>query len=342
MEGLKITDAALGAYLERVVPGFRGLTHVEKFGTGQSNPTYKLVAQDGVYVLRTKPPGRLLKSAHRVDREYRVMKALAGTAVPVPEVLHFADDDASPFGRSFLVMRFLEGRIFWDPALPDLEAARRGGVYDAMCDTLVALHSVEVASLGLSDFGRPGNYFQRQTKRWTEQYHASALRPDADVIFLIGWLARHMPEDDGQVALVHGDYRIDNMIFACDREDVIGLLDWELSTLGHPLADLAYQCMQWRLPNRDGMKGLAGVERGETGLPTEDDYVARYCERRGIGAISNWPFYLVFSFFRLAAILEGVVRRAHDGNASNPETARRYSRVVPFLARTAREIAQGA
>ncbi|NOX73390.1 MAG: phosphotransferase [Alphaproteobacteria bacterium] len=329
--GQDITDlAALGAYLTAHVEGFSSLQSVDKFGTGQSNPTYHLKAASGEYVLRAKPPGELLKSAHQVDREYRVMAALAGSDVPVPRMYHLADED-NPLGRMFFVMDYLEGRIFWDPSLPELEKPERAAIYDSMNKTLAALHDVDVGAVGLSDFGRPGNYFERQTGRWIKQYQASVLEPNADMDRLMDWLLVEMPEDDTS-ALVHGDYRLDNMIFAPDRPQVIAMLDWELSTLGHPLADLAYQCMQWRLPYQAGMRGLGGLDRSDLGLPEEAEYVAAYCERRGLPAIDNWNFYLAFSFFRLAAILQGVVRRAHDGNASNPERAREMARAIPVLA----------
>ncbi len=321
---------ALGAYLEAHVAGFKDLKSVEKFATGQSNPTYRLFAGSGSYVLRAKPEGELLKSAHQVDREYRVMQALADSAVPVPRVLHLAGED-NPLKRMFFVMEHLDGRIFWDPTLPELEKDARGPIYDAMNETLAALHSVDVAKAGLSDFGYPGNYFARQTDRWIKQYKASAREPSAEMERLMAWLLEQMPDDE-TATLVHGDYRLDNMIFAPDTPKVIGVLDWELSTLGHPLADLAYQCMQWRLPYHAGMRGLGGLDRVEIGLPEEAEYVATYCERRKIPDIDNWNFYLAFSFFRLAAILQGVVRRAEDGNASNPERAREMAQAIPVLA----------
>jgi len=326
----------LGAFLEANIPEFNSLRSAEKFGTGQSNPTYHLKAASGEYVLRAKPPGDLLKSAHQVDREYRVMSALWGSDVPVPEMM-FLSDDHTPLGRMFFVMRFLEGRIFWDPTLPELDAPARGQVYAAMNRSLAALHDVDAGKVGLQGFGKPGNYFARQTDRWIKQYRASVDRPNEDMDHLIDWLLAEMP-DDQTATLVHGDYRLDNMMFAPDSFDVIAVLDWELSTLGHPLADLAYQCMQWRLPYGSGMRGLGWIDRVELGIPTEEEYVATYCKRRNIPEINNWNFYLAFSFFRLAAILQGVVRRAMDGNASNPARAREMSKAIPVLASMANEL----
>jgi aminoglycoside phosphotransferase (APT) family kinase protein len=337
-----ITIDALAPYLAAAAPQLGAIIGLEKFTTGQSNPTYRLRCSEGDFVLRAKPPGQLLKSAHQVGREYRVMAGLAGSDVPVPRMVHLAEDDTSPIGRAFFVMELIEGRIFWDPAVPEVDAATRAELYDEMNRVLAALHEVDVARAGLADFGKPGNYFARQTDRWTQQYKASCVTPNADMDRLMAWLAEAVPDDDGQVALVHGDYRLDNMIFAPDRSQVVALLDWELSTLGHPLADLAYQCMQWRLPHQGGMRGLGGLDRASLGIPSEQDYVARYCARRGIAAPDNWAFYLAFSFFRLAAILEGVVRRAHDGNASNPETARTYAAAIPLLAEAATTIIAGS
>ncbi|TKT77574.1 phosphotransferase [Aquamicrobium sp. LC103] len=326
-----LDEAALAPYLEEHVPGFRGLKAIRKFNSGQSNPTYLLEAASGRYVLRAKPPGELLKSAHQVDREFRVMTALRKTAVPVPEMLHLASED-SPIGRMFYVMAFVDGRIFWDPALPELASnEERAAVSDAMNRVLAALHDVNVEAAGLSDFGKPGSYFERQLSRWTSQYRASETEKLPDMDRLIEWLEKHLVADDGLVSLVHGDYRLDNMIFAADRAEVAAVLDWELSTLGHPYADIAYQCMQWRLPHKSGFRGLAGIDRKALGLPTEEEYIVTYCQRRGIDGIDNWVFYLAFSFFRLAAICQGVYKRALDGNASNPEKARTYGEAVKLL-----------
>lgn len=338
IQDLGISERNLAAWLTGNVAGFDGFRAIDKFGDGQSNPTFRIEADSGRYVLRAKPAGDLLKSAHAVDREYRVMKALAQTDVPVPRMLAIAPDDASPIGRAFFVMAHLDGRIFWDPALPEETPDTRAAIYDAMNATLAALHDVDIGAAGLSDFGKPGNYFARQIDRWSRQYRASVDPPSRDMTCLMDWLAANTPEDDAAVALVHGDYRLDNMMFAPDAPRVVGLLDWELSTLGHPLADLAYQCMQWRLPHDGGMQGLGGLDRAALGLPSEAEYVARYCDRRGIDAIDNWPFYLVFSFFRLASILQGVFARAQAGNASNPERARELGMAVPILAEMAVEL----
>ncbi len=326
---------ALAPYLEAHVEGFSGLQAIEKFKAGQSNPTYLVTARSGRYVLRAKPPGELLKSAHQVDREYRVIKALAGTDVPVPQVLHLSSED-SPIGRMFYVMAHVDGRVLWDPALAEAsDNEERAAIYDAMNDVLARLHSVDVEAVGLTDFGRPGSYFERQLSRWSKQYRASETERIDDMDRLIEWLEANLVPDDGTVALVHGDYRLDNMMFAKDAPRVVAVLDWELSTLGHPLADLSYQCMQWRLPHDSGFRGLGGIDRRALGLPLEEEYVERYAARRGLGGIDNWTFYLAFSFFRLAAICQGVYKRALDGNASNPEKARTYGEAVRLLSRLA-------
>lgn len=339
-----LDNEALAPWLEKNVEGFHDLMEIRKFEGGQSNPTFLITAQSGKYVLRAKPPGELLKSAHQVDREFRVMQALAKTGVPVPKV-HALSGEDSPIGRMFFVMEFLEGHIFWDPALPEIHGyegeraiERRAIIYDRMNEALASLHDVDVEAAGLSDFGKPGSYFERQTSRWTQQYEASEVDRNENVHQLIRWLNDNMPDDDGQVALVHGDYRLDNMVFSHDAHSILGILDWELSTLGHPLADLAYQCMQWRLPHKGGFRGLGGIDREAIGLPSEKEYVAAYCERRNIKQIENWQFYVGFCFFRLTAILQGVYKRSLDGNASNPEKAKQYGMAVPVLASLAMEM----
>lgn len=329
-----IDSDAVSRYLKAHLPGFRSPLQVTKFPAGQSNPTFLLESPSGRYVLRRKPPGKLLKSAHAVDREYRVMRALRGTEVPVPRPYLLCEDEEVT-GAVFFVMSLVEGRSFADPRIPEVGNEERCVIYDEMNRVLVALHSLDVAAIGLADFGRPGNYFERQVGRWTKQYQASATEVIPAMDRLMVWLGDHTPPDDGRVSLVHGDYRIDNMIMAVDAPRIAALLDWELSTLGHPFADLAYQCMQWRMPVGEQGRGLAGVNRERLGIPTEKAYVARYCQRAGLAAIENWAFYLAFSFFRFAAILQGVLKRALDGNASNPDQAKRLGAMVPVLAEKA-------
>ena len=311
---------SLSEYLTRHIPDFTGPLSAEKFDGGQSNPTFKICSADGhPYVLRRKPPGELLKSAHAVDREFRVISALRDTDVPVPNT-HVLCEDESIIGSMFYVMEYKEGRILWDPLLPEAaDNAERAAIYDAMNQTMAALHNVDIDAVGLKDFGRPGNYFQRQLDRWSKQYHSSETRSIPSMDSLMVSLAAKMPQDDGTVTLVHGDYRLDNMMFHPTEPRVIALLDWELSTLGHPLADLANQCMAWMLPREGRVKGLGGVDRASLGIPTDEEYIARYCERTGRDGIENWNFYLVFSLFRLAAILQGIVKRAQIGTASSAE-----------------------
>ena len=312
----QLDTATLGPYLDAHIEGFDGLQSTEKFAGGQSNPTFLLRADSGQYVLRRKPPGELLKSAHAVDREFRVITALGDSDVPVAHGYHLCEDD-DVIGSMFYVMSFVDGRIFWDPTLPDLSNEDRTSVYDAMNRILAALHGVDFNAVGLGDYGKPGNYFERQVGRWTKQYLAAETETIAPMDELMRWLPENMPADDGQVALVHGDYRLDNMIFHLTEPRILAIVDWELSTLGHPYADLAYQCMQWRLPNVGISRGLADIDRDALGIPSESEYVASYCRRTGRDGISNWTFCLAFSFFRLASIVQGVLKRSLDGNASN-------------------------
>lgn len=316
MFGFDLNKLAL--YLSEHVDGFEGPIAAEKFSDGQSNPTFLLNTPKQKYVLRRKPPGQLLKSAHAVDREFRVLSALANTDVPVPKVYHLCEDDEI-IGSMFYLMEYKEGRIFWDPALPELTADERRQVYDEMNRTLAAIHSVDLEAHELQDYGRPGNYFERQVARWSEQYRASELEPIPEMDALMDWLPANMPPDDGRSSLIHGDYRIDNLMFHPERIEVIAVFDWELSTLGHPIADLSYQIMQrymgrdWKIP------GLAGLDLDELNIPSEESYIADYCRRMGIADIENWSFYLAFSFFRFAAICQGVKFRAVQGNASSAD-----------------------
>ncbi len=319
MQPAAIDEKVLGDYLQAQIKNFKGPVSLKKFSVGQSNPTYLVSAASGHYVLRRKPMGQLLKSAHAVDREFRVISALQNTAVPVPKPYHLCEDDRV-IGSMFYLMEYVPGRIFWEPALPEVTPSDRTAIYDQMNRVLVALHSVDVEAAGLADFGRPGSYYERQLDRWVKQYRASETETIEAMEQLITWLQENTPEDDARVSLVHGDFRLDNMIFHPREPRVLALLDWELSTLGHPYADLAYQCMQWRMPSDNpGLQGLGGLNRTSLGIPEEDEYVAQYCERMGIGVIPNWPFYIAFCFFRMAAIVQGIKKRALEGTASSPQ-----------------------
>jgi len=322
-------------YLESHVEGFIGPITLDKFSGGQSNPTFKVTAESGVYVLRSQPPGKLLKSAHAVDREYQVLSALQNSNVPVAEVYHLCTD-VEITGSMFYLMEFCDGAVYWSASLPEVnDKAQRSNMYDAMNQALVALHSVDIEACGLSEYGKAGNYFERQLGRWASQYRHTELQKIPAMEELILWLESHLPEDDGRVCLVHGDFRLDNMMFAKDSADIIAILDWELSTLGHPFSDLAYQCMQLRMPQGLGsIDGLLGVDRVSLGIPSEEEYVASYCRRMGIEKIDHWTFFLAFSFFRLAAIAQGVAKRASQGNASN-ENANKVGAFVGPLAQMA-------
>ena len=320
----------LTRYLAAHVPGFRGPMSVEKFAGGQSNPTFLLEAQSGRYVLRRQPPGELLKSAHAVDREFRVLSALSNTPVPVAQALHLCED-REVIGSLFYVMSYEEGEIYWDPSLPALQVGERGAFYDALIGTMAALHDVDVDAVGLADYGRAGSYFARQIDVWTRQYRAAQTDEFDAMETLIAWLPAHCPVETGKASLVHGDFRIDNLIFRRGAPQVRAVLDWELSTLGNPLADLAYFCMCLRLPPRGHLIGLAGLDRAALGVPEEAAIVEQYCRLRRIGTIENWHFYLAFSFFRLAAIAQGVKKRAMAGNASN-DKARQVGEMAGVLA----------
>lgn len=322
---------AVQSYLSGKLDGFDGPVTATKFQTGQSNPTYLLETNAANYVLRRKPPGVLLKSAHAVDREFRVQRALADSNVPVAKMHLLCEDDAV-IGSSFYIMDHVKGRNFDAPTDGDLTPTQRGVVVDEMNRVLAALHMVDIDAAGLGDYGPPGNYFQRQVERWSKQYRASQTETVPEMDALMEALAGSIPAEDGQRTLVHGDYRIDNMIFDAQGTDCRAVLDWELSTIGHPYADLASVIMQWQLPPGSDGRGLAGVDRAALGLPSDAAFIEAYCKRRGLPPIDNFGFYLSFCFFRMAAIIQGVKKRALDGNASNPERGLQLGRFVPLFA----------
>jgi len=317
----------LDSWLRDHVEGFRGPVAAERFTGGQSNPTYRLEAACGLYVLRRKPPGPLLPSAHAVDREFRVMQALAATPVPVPQVHALCDDDRV-IGSAFYVMQFLDGRIFWEQHLPELTPAERAAMFDSMNAVIAALHSVDYKAVGLGDFGRPGNYMARQIARWSRQYRASETGPIAAMDALIDWLPQHLPAESAP-GIVHGDYRMDNLVFHKTEPRVIGVLDWELSTIGDPLADFAYHAMSWRV-TPEMFRGLAGIDFGAAGIPDEAAYVAAYCRRTGREHVAAWEFYMVYSLFRIAAIVQGIAKRAIEGTAASREAVEVGRLARPF------------
>ncbi len=306
----------LSDWLHLNLDDFAGSATLQKFAGGQSNPTYLLSSGEQRYVLRRKPPGALLPSAHAVDREYRVMHALAASAVPVPRV-HLLCEDDSIIGTAFYLMEYVEGRCFLDPALPGLESAERTPIYDEMNRVLAGLHSVDYTAVGLANFGRPGAYLKRQIDRWTRQYRASETERIEAMERLVEWLCQHIPEAD-ETTLVHGDFRIDNLIFHPTEPRILAVLDWELSTLGHPLADFAYHAMSWRV-TPDEFRGMKGLDLAALGIPAESDYVAAYCRRTGRSGIADWDYYLAFNMFRMAAILQGILARALQGSAAGAD-----------------------
>ncbi len=331
-------EARLAAYLSARIPGL-GRPKIRQFQGGQSNPTFLLESEAGRFVLRKKPPGVLLPSAHQVEREFRVISALYGTAAPVPRPVLLCED-SEVIGAAFYVMELVEGRLFEHPALPELEASERRPVFDAMNATLAALHGVDWKAVGLADYGKPENYLGRQLDRWTKQYRSSATQADPFVDELIGWLAANKPAG-GDVAIAHGDYRLGNLIFAPDAPRVAAILDWELSTLGDPLGDLAYCCLPYHMPSdMPGLRGLKGLDVAALGIPSEEEFVADYCRRTGRPGIPQWTFYLAFSLFRLTAILQGVYARALAGNAANANALEVGERATQ-LARTAHTLAIG-
>ncbi len=313
------TDA-LARFLAARIDDFAGLEDVRQFRGGASNPTFLLSekARGRRFVLRKKPPGKLLASAHQVDREYRIMDTLRRSDIPVPHMRALCDDE-TVIGTAFYVMDYLEGRIFRDARLPNLPPAERAAVYDAACETLARLHAFDFANAGLSDFGRPGNYFERQIARWTKQYRAAQSGYVPAMEKLIDYLPRHIPPDDSK-AIAHGDYRLENLMFDTNSTRLIAVLDWELSTIGHPLADIAYNCLLWH-SHSESWGSLDGVDFATSGIPTEAEYRAAYCRRTGRDDIPHWNFYLSFALFRLAAIAQGVYKRILDGIASTDRAA---------------------
>ncbi|MFO1319115.1 MAG: phosphotransferase [Burkholderiales bacterium] len=323
----RFDTAALERYLRDHVAGFSGALGVEQFKGGQSNPTFLLRAGEGRYVLRRKPPGKLLPSAHAVDREYRVLSALHGTDVPVAKQYVLCEDE-SIIGTAFYVMDFVEGRVLWDPSLPGETPAGRRAIFDEMNRVIAALHSVDYTARGLGDYGKPGNYLQRQIARWTKQYRASETERIEAMENLIAWLPDNIPAGD-ETTLVHGDYRLDNVIFHPTEPRILAVLDWELSTLGHPIADFAYHCMTWRLTPTE-FRGMSGFDFAGLGIPAESEYVEMYCRRTKRARIPDWDFYLAYNMFRLAGILQGIMGRVVEGTASSQHAIESGKRARPM------------
>ncbi|MEW6693360.1 putative aminoglycoside phosphotransferase [Tepidimonas thermarum] len=346
--GHAIDTAALQRWLSAHLPGFAGPLSVEKFPGGQSNPTYRLVTPARTYVMRTKPgpAAKLLPSAHAIEREFRVMQALAGTGVPVAR-MHVLCEDESVIGRAFYVMECVEGRVLWDQSLPGMTPQQRRAHYLEMNRVLATLHRVDVQAVGLADYGKAGNYFERQIARWSKQYVASITEPIPEMDALMAWLPAHLPpqaRDESLVSIVHGDYRLDNLMFHPHEPRIVAVLDWELSTLGHPLADFSYHCMSWHIAP-GAFRGIAGLDLAALGIPSEDEYIERYCEQTGFADPQalrrDWPFYLAYNAFRLAAILQGIAKRVELGIASSAQARQSAAGARP-LAQLAWRFAQQA
>lgn len=319
----RFDEARLANYLLDKVPGFESDFDVSQFQGGQSNPTYRITTVAGTYVLRKKPAGNLLPSAHAIDREFNIMGAL-NTSIPVPKMLHLCEDP-NVIGQSFYLMEYIGGRLFPDARLLDANINERRELSFELVRVLARLHKVDYRAVGLGDFGRPSGYIARQLSRWSKQYAASRVEENADMGRLIQWLERHLPTDD-EAAIVHGDYRSHNVLFATDEPRIVAVLDWELATIGHPLADLAYCCLPYYLPE-DDLKGFRGEDPPTLGVPREEELVRAYCQETGRTDLPNWRYFLVFSLFRSAAIRAGVFKRAHDGTAASTqafEAGRRY------------------
>ena len=320
----------LDGYLQSRLPNFEGINSIKQFKGGQSNPTFLIKSVNKNYVLRRKPPGNLLKSAHAVDREYKIIKALKKVHFPVPET-HILCTDESVIGTIFYVMEFLQGRIFWDADMPDCTIQERSEIYDDLNKNLAVLHNLDYESLGLSDFGVPGNYFARQISRWSKQYRYSETKKIKEMDKLIEWLSQNIPDND-ESSIVHGDYRLDNVIVHPTEPKIIGILDWELSTIGHPLGDFTYNLLSWQMPDIGiGSGGLFGQNIKELGIPSEEEYIDSYCERRGVSrGLEDREFYSAYNFFRLAAILQGIAGRIRDGTASNAKAKSLIKAIEPL------------
>ncbi|MCY1167349.1 putative aminoglycoside phosphotransferase [compost metagenome] len=336
---------ALSAYLEKNLPGFQGPLTVEMFKGGQSNPTYKLLTPACAYVMRAKPGpvAKLLPSAHAVEREFKVMSGLQGTDVPVAKMYCLCEDE-TVIGRAFYVMEFVAGRVLWDQALPGMSKPQRGEIYNEMNRVISALHKVKFAERGLANYGKPGNYFERQIGRWSKQYVASITKPIPEMDSLMQWLPANMPasaRDESMVSIVHGDFRLDNLMFHPTEPRVLAVLDWELSTLGHPLADFAYHCMGWHI-SPGAFRGIGGLDLPGLGIPSEADYIRLYCERTGLATPealkADWDFYLAYNLFRLAAILQGIAKRVEAGTASSAQAVTSAAG-APVLAKMAWDFA---
>ncbi len=328
-EHLAFDEVSLGAYMKAHVEGFAGPVTAQKFKGGQSNPTYLLTTPARQYVLRRKPPGKLLPSAHAVEREYKVMTALHAAGFPAPRTFALCEDPAV-IGTAFFIMDFVPGRIFWDASLPDVARNDRRALFEAMTDSIADLHRIDYAAIGLGDFGRPGNYFERQIDRWSKQYRGAETASIEEMDRLIDWLPGSIPADDA-VSIVHGDFRFDNVIMHPTEPRALAVLDWELSTLGHPMADFTYFLMVWHFPPTV-RGGLAGLDLAAHGLPTLEEAAERYCARTGRKGLADLDFCLAYNMFRLAAIAQGVYARALQGNASSPEAIRMGEQIRPLAA----------
>ena len=336
---------ALARYLQAHLEGFEGPLTAEIFKGGQSNPTYKLITPGKSYVMRAKPGpvAKLLPSAHAVEREFKVMTGLQGTDVPVAKMYCLCEDE-SVIGRAFYVMEFVEGRVLWDQSLPGMTPVQRGEIYGEMNRVISALHKVKFADRGLADYGKPGNYFERQIGRWSKQYAASITKPIPEMDSLMAWLPANIPatgRNENMVSIVHGDFRLDNLMFHPTEPRVLAVLDWELSTLGHPLADFSYHCMAWHIPP-GAFRGIGGLDIASLGIPLESDYIGLYCERTGIATpealAADWDFYLAYNLFRLAAILQGIAKRVEAGTASSAQAVSSAAG-APVLAKMAWDFA---